>query len=788
MVSALNKKLWRDIMQLKGQVISIALVVCMGVAVLIGSISTYNSLSFAQKYFYTQYHFADIFASVKRAPIRLSDQINSLAGVAQTQTRIVEEVNLDLPDMNEPAIGRFISIEKNSDSELNEVFIRSGHLPDTQHNDQIVISEAFAKAHNFKPGNQLIAVVNGRRQTFHIVGIGISPEFIYTIRGANLMPDNLHFGVMWLNRKAMESAFDMEGAFNDISIRLAPEASADAVIAGLDRLLLPFGGLGAHGRSEQISHQLVSNEFRQLKFLATVIPAIFILIAGFLLNMVTGRLVALQREHIAILKSLGYSNFSVGLYYLKLVALIVFIGSLLGIGFGAWMGNAMTSLYKVYFVFPIFNYQLSPSLPFLGALISFIAASGGAATAVRWVVTLPPSVAMRPPTPPDYHTSILERWGILKKFSSAVKMIIRNIARNPFRNFSATVGVAAGVSIIIMGLFWNDAINHVINTQFMTAEREHVLVSFNDPVKDHVLFDLRKLPGVLAVEAFRVAPVRLRAKHRTYLTGLFGYQADSEQRILLDDKQQRIPIMKDEFLLSKALANILQVKPGETIGVEILEGKRQKFEVTLTRIVDDFIGLSAYTDYSTLNELLDEDRMISVASMIYDQKYEQDLYKKLKDMPKVATVTIKARLIKTFEETFANHLLVFTAFLTSFAMVIAIGIVYNSARISLSERAWELASLRVLGFTKTEVTRLLLGELSAQLIFGIPLGFYLGKLLAEFSISLIPAEVIRLPLIISASTYAYSALTILVAAFISAIIVRRHINKLDLVGVLKTLD
>ncbi|MCB1827196.1 MAG: ABC transporter permease [Coxiellaceae bacterium] len=709
MVSALTRKLLRDIRDMKGQVVSIALVVCMGVAVLIGSLSTYNSLKAAQLYFYNYYQFADVFVSLKSAPNSLITRIANIPGVANVNTRILEEVNLEIPDMTEPAVGLFVSIPENRSTVINRVHIREGRQLEPHQNQEILVSEAFAKEHHLRPGDTLVAVVNERRETFHIVGIAISPEFIYTVRAGQVLPDNIHYGVFWLNHDAMSSAFNMEGAFNSVVIQLAPKTSPMAIVNKLDQLLLPYGGLGAITRDEQVSHVFLSNEFDQLEFLATVIPGIFIGIAAFLLNMVTGRLVALQREHIAIVKSIGYSNWTVGNYYLKLVIVIVVLGTFLGVGFGAWMGNGLMTMYEQFYIFPKFDYLLDPRTALLGCLISFAAAGSGAIASVRYVVKLPPSVAMRPPTPPAYHISLLEKVGLLNHFSASTKMIIRNIIRKPIHNLIATIGISLGVAIVVMGLFWDDAINYVINAQLMIAEREHISIAFTDPVKQETLHAIAKEPGVLAVEGYRAIPVRIRAGHRTYLTGLIGYLPETEQRLLLDSDLNPIAIPPDQLLISKGLSKILHIKAGDTVQVDVLEGKRPTLTVAVGSIVDDFIGVSAYAQFETVNRWLDENNLISGANLIYDEHQQDALYQSLKEIPKIATVTIKKKMITYFEETFANNLLVFTTFLVGFAMVIAVGIVYNSARIALSERAWDLASLRVLGFTRNEVTRILLG-------------------------------------------------------------------------------
>lgn len=788
MVRSLDKKLMRDIYYLRGQVITIALVVAVGIGSLIGAVSTRESLRQAQANFYVSHHYAQLFSHLKRAPTYITDRIARLPGVKQFETRIVKEVTLDMPDMDEPAVGRFISIPDSGHPKLNRLIIIKGRALHRGKLHELLVSEAFAKAHALKPGDSISAILNGRKQKFTIAGIAISPEYVYAIRPADMLPNDRSFGIFWGLDEAFSSAFGMKNSFNDIVLSLNDQTEAKAVMKSLDEMLEPYGSLGATTREEQISHRFVSDEIRQLRFLATVIPGIFLLVATFLLSIVTSRLITLQRSHIATLKAIGYRNRTIGMYYLKLVTLIVLIGSVIGLAFGAWMGSSMTNLYRDYFHFPNFKYILPYELPLVGLAITWLATLSGTVSAVYRVVKLPPSIAMRPATPVFYSQTFLERFNLTNYLSPMLRMVVRYLIRRPLRTLLTAVGIACAVAIMVLGMFWGDAIDFIISTQFNLSERQHAIVTFNEAVEARMLHDIEGLPGVMAVEGFRIIPVRIRASHRAYETAIFAYPRDVSMRLLLNTRLQNIELHPKRLYLSRGLSDRLRIQAGDTITIETLEGKRVKTQMQVSQFVDDFIGLPAYMELNTANRMLKEDNLISSANIIFDSHQQSAFYQALKESPKVATVQIRRSMIRIFEDTFAKHIMVFTGFLLMFASIIAIGIVYNNARITLSERTWELASLRVLGFTRGEVARLLLDGLAIEIFMGIPLGYAFGYLLATVTISMIPNEIFRIPLHISWFTYTFATLVTIFAGIISAIIVRKKINHLDLTAVLRTLE
>ena len=781
----LDRKLLRDLWLIKSQVLTIALVVGNGIGAFITQLSTYDSLQWSRQSYYETARFAQVFADVKRAPKAVEAQIAELPGVADVETTVVFDVTLDIPEVAEPVVGRMIGLADGGQPRMNRLFLRQGRFPEAGQANEVLVSEAFAKARKLKPDDRLAALLNGKREVLKIVGIVLSPEYIFSSRGGAL-PEDRSFGVFWMNRVRLASAFDMEGAFNHAVLRLAPGASEPAVIAALDRLLEPYGALGAHGREEQLSHKILSQEINQQKAMSRVFPTIFLGVAAFLLNVVLSRQVATQRGEIAALKALGYTDLAIAAHYLKMVLVIVVLGIVGGIALGAWLGYYMTAMYTEFFHFPQLIYRIQPWIILTGAGVSLLAAVAGALGTVRGIMRLAPAEAMRPPAPIRYRRMLLERLGMERLLSPQVRMIVRNLERRPFRAALTAFGIACSVAVIVSGTFWRDAIDYMIATQFNAAERETAQVVFVEPVSRSVLYEIGHLPGVLQAEASRTVPVRLRAGHRSYRTAVLGLPEKAELRRLLAADLREIALPPDGVLLTDRLAQRLGVKPGDRLIVESLEGTRARREVAVTGVVDDLIGMSAYMDIGGLNRLMSEGESISAVAVTLDRSQAKAFYARLKEMPKVATVAIKEALLENFRETTARNVLFFTTLVTVLAAGITVGVVYNSARIALAERAWELASLRVLGFTRREVSALLLGELAIELVVAIPLGLWLGYLLSAAIVGLTHTETFSIPVIIEPRTYAYAALATLAAGIASALIVRHRIDHLDLVAVLKT--
>ncbi len=783
---ALDRKLIRDLRSMKGQAFAIAMVVAGGVATYILSASVLDSLKRTQALFYEEYQFADVFAALKRAPESLRERIEQIPGVQFVQTRVDAPANLELENYSEPVSALIVSIPDGRQPELNRLYFRRGRLPEAGREQEVAISEAFAAAHGIEPGTTLAATINGRRRKLEVVGIVLTPEFVYQLQPGSIIPDFKSYGILWMGRKALEAAFNMEGAFNEVALRLERGARAEDVVMRLDPILAPYGGLGAHGRADQVSHKYLSEEFRSLGMMARVFPAIFLGVAAFLLNVVLTRLMTIQRGQIAILKAFGYGNITLAAHYLKLTALIVMLGVAIGIAGGAWMGRGMSRLYMEFYRFPYLQYTLRPAVAATGALISLAAAMLGTLHAVVRAALEPPAVAMQPAPPGRYRVSVAERLGIARRITQPARMIVRNLERRPLKAALSVLGVALSCGILVMGGFWNDSVDYLAYVQFKQAQRDDLTVTFVEPASRRALFSLTSLPGVQYAEPFRSVPARLRFEHRMYRTAVQGLEPEGELRRLLDRNLNRVGLPPDGVVLTDYLAKILGIRPGDLLTVETLEGNRAVRQAPVVGVVNEYVGASAYMDRRALNRMMREGDAVSGAFLTADPAWLPRIFQELKDMPRVAGTAVRRRMLESFYETMTKQMLTFAFFNTLLAATIAVGVVYNTARIALSERSRELASLRVLGYTRGEISFILLGELAVIILTAIPFGLWIGWALASWMAASLQTDLFRIPLKLTPWTCAFAATVVLVSAVLSSLLVRRKLDHLDLVEALKT--
>jgi putative ABC transport system permease protein len=785
-MSALHYKLLRDLWKMRGQVIAIALVVACGIAIFIAMISAYQSLADSQATYYQQYRLAHVFAHLKRAPETLVAQIQAIPGVTQVQSRVVVDATLDVPGHKEPAIGRFVSLPETPTPMLNDLFIRQGRYIEAGRADEVLVSEAFATANHLKLGDRVGAIVNGRWQHLSIVGIGLSPEYVYEIRGGDILPDNQRFGVFWISRKALGTAYDLDGAFNDVALALMPHTHPQTVIFHLDQLLKPYGGFGAYDRADQISNKFITEEISQLKYHALIVPSIFLGIAAFLLHILLSRLIGTQRDQIAILKAFGYSNWDVGWHFLQLVFVIVGLGGALGSGVGLWLGSGLMQLYVLYYHFPALNYQVSLVLILGTIALSASAAIIGAGGAVQKAVALPPAAAMRPEPPAHFRRTLLERWGLQGWLSPVGRIILRNLERQPIRALLAIVGMALAIAILIVGRYSQDAIGYLIDVQFRLMQREDVTLIFNEPRAARVRYEVEHLPGVLYSEPFRTVAVRLRHGHQTRQLGILGLEPTGQLHQLVDRNLHIIAVPSTGVLLTTKLGELLGVQPGESLIVEVLEGDRPTRNVVVAGLVDDLVGLSAYMDRHALNQLMLEGATVSGAYLAVDATQLDNLYALLKQTPAIASVNLRKTTIARFQKTIAETRQIMDIIQVVFACIIAFGVIYNSARIALSERSRELATLRIIGFSQMQIAVVLLGEQAALTIAAMPIGYGLGYGLVVLLALAYNSELYRLPPMVTSASCAFALIVVTIAALISGLLVYRKLDRLDLVAVLKT--
>ena len=771
---------------MKGQVFAITLVVLSGVATFIMFVSTVNSLNYTRNKFYQDYNFADVFVNLKRAPESLKDKIKNIHGVNQLETRVSAQAKLDIKGFSESVTGRITSIPDDGNPLLNRLYIRKGRLPDPTKDNEVVINETFAQAHGFKLGDQFAAVINGKWKQLTITGIALSPEFVLLMKNGAMSPDFKRYGALWMSRKAISKAYDMDGAFNDVVLTLYPDAHLSDVIRDLDNILGQYGGFGAYGRKDQISHRLLSEEFKQLQTSSKIFPTIFACVAAFLLNIVMSRTINTQREQIGTLKAFGYRNLDVAIHYANLVILIISAGVLAGIAAGIWFGKMLGGIYMETYRFPFFLYKLNPEVIIAAVLVSVAAALAGTMHSLWNASKQPPAEAMRPEAPAKYKVALIEKTGLGRWLTQPTRIIARNIERKPVRTFLSVIGIAVACATMISSGFFKDSIDYMVHIQFVLSQKEDMTVTFAEPTSYKAIYELKRMPGINDGEAFRSVPVKLKFGHRSYKTVINGIQPGSHLSLLLDKNLKAIPLPSSGILLTDYLGEFLGVKAGDMLTVEALEGSKAVRQVPVAALAKQYLGVMGYMDLSALNRLMNEGDAISGAYLVTDPNDREKLFGSFVDMPRVSEIVVRQNEISNMYDVMAKGMLFFTFIATIMACSIAFGVVYNSARISLSERSRELSSLRVLGYTRGEIAYILLGELGLITLAAIPPGFVIGYWICAYIAQSLASDLFRVPLIIEASTYAQAAAVVLVSAVISGLIVRRKLDHLDLVEVLKT--
>ena len=786
-LSTLNRKLFRDLWLIRGQAFAIIMVVAAGIAMYASMLGTLGGLEDSRRAYYARERFADLFASAKRAPERVADRLAALPGVAMVETRVRTMAVIDLPGVVEPASGVVLSLPDHGEPSLNRPVLRSGRWPAPGSDHEVLLLEPMAEKNGLKPGDVIRATLNGHREALTIAGIVLSPEFVYVLPPGQMAPDDRLFGVVWMRRAALAGVMDMTGAFNDVALALTVDADADALKPQVDRILDPYGGHRSYGRDEQDSNVYLNAEIDGLRSMGRVLPFAFLGVAVFLLHMVTGRILEQERQQIGLIMAFGYRDAAIAWHYGKMVLVIVLIGMAVGTAAGGWIGHGLTALYGQFFRFPYLYFDMPTSVYGTSFLLAVGAGALGVIGAVRRVVRLAPAEAMAPPPPSNYRHGLFERLRPARWAGNMGGMVLRHLIHRPGRAALTWLGLALAMGLNIGSMFTMDAVQVMLSMQFDRLERSDALVTLTDIRERGVVHDFKVLPGVLYAEPMRSVPATLSFGSRHKRLAVSGVPKGSRMVEVIGLDGRALPLPPDGLILSESLADQLRAGPGDRVTVAFDAYSKHTVDPPVVAIASGYIGQAAYMDLAALNRAAGDGDVISGARLAVDDTHEVPLYRALKDRPAVQGVSLRSTLLASVEETIATSFTIMTVAASLFAAVIAVGIIYNEARVTLSERRRELASLRVLGFRRSEVSVVLLAELAILTLLAVPLGGVVGYWLAWLMANTAyQNELLTIPLVIRPHTYGFAAAVLLVSAAVSALLVRRRIDRLDLVAELKT--
>lgn len=788
LTTMLDRKLVRDLWRIKGQAVAIIFVIAAGISLLVMSRGMMISLDETMVAYYERYRFADMYAPAKRAPDHILNDVRALPGVNDAEGRISGGGLVTLPEVAAPISARVISFDPEAPSPINGVYLADGRMISATRSDEILLLKAFADAHELKPGDSLTITMNGARHTFEIAGIVMSPEFIYALPPGEFTIDAGRYAILWASEEAMEAAYDVEGAFNEIILTTSRGANTQELIDSLDRLLAPYGATGAFARADQVSNRYLVEELKQLDTMSRVMPPIFLAVSIFLLNIVITRLVQTEREQIGLIKAFGYSDRDVGMHYLKFVLVIAIAGAVVGWGGGVWLGRWMAEIYQQYYHFPFLVYSIEFQTLAVALIVSSLAAALGGYFAVRSAIQLTPAVAMRPPAPPKYGSGNGFSRAISRFLDQPSRMILRRLSRQPLRAGLTAFGIGAAMGLSVMMRFNLNATDYMLDVSFNVIDRSDVLVTFAEPLSDKTLLELARIDGVTYIEPVRDSPVMFKNKRKEFLGGISGLSTNPVLNRAVDTDLQPVDVRGDGIVMSEQLADILKISLGDTLTVEVRDGRRPTLEIPVTGMVESLIGTPAYMEIEALNRRLMEPNRVTGAYMKIDPLKRDAVYEELKSVPLIAGVSLRREAYENFKRMIDDGPGAFRTIMTFFSIVIAAGVVYNGARIAFIERERDLASLRVLGFTKVEAGYVLLGELGALTILALPIGSAIGYLLWSYLATALSTELYQIPIIYREDGLGFAAIIIFVATAIAGAFVQRDVSKLDMATALKTRD
>ena len=784
-MQALDIKLLRDFKRLWKQALAIALVLACGVAILLMGLGMYTALSDTRATYYERNRFADVFVTIQRAPQRLAAELAAIEGVWAVETRTAGNTVLDVPGSLVSVTGRILSLPPDTVPRLNVPILKTGRLPNPTATDEVMVNANFAIANGFELGDVFYANLNGRKRKLTITGTAQSPEFIYTIGPGALMPDNATFGIIWMPEPAVAAAFDMTGAFNDVALKLTANAREAEVIDAVDTLLEPYGSLGAYGRALHSSDGFIDAEIKQLRNMASVLPPIFFGISAFLVSMVMGRIITLERSQIGLFKAIGYSDVEICLHYLMLAALIAIVGIAIGWGVGAWMARVLAVEYARYFDFPFLIFRTSPWVYAASGMAALLTTTLGAAQAAIRAARLAPAIAMQPPAPPQFKRSILDRAMSVLRLSQPTVMILRSVIRWPLRSGLTMLGLALAVATIVTPYSFNYVLNKMIDSAFYDANRQDAILIMAQDVPLSVLSAAADLPAVLQTEGQQVHPVILRSGVREKRTALQASPPDTDLTRIIDIDGGHITVPPGGVVLAERLATQLNVGVGDRVEAQLLGGRRETHTLTVTGLVAQYIGLGAYIDLDYINGLLRQSPQISMVNISLDVADINALHADLKDIPALVGIVMMTDARRAFSDTIEQNIGVMNLVYITIALLITIGVTYNGARIQLSERSRELASLRILGFTRAEVSYILIGETMLLSLLAQPLGWWIGAQISIAMTNSFSSDLYSMPAVLPPALFARASFVVLLASLASVLLVRRRLDKQNLVSAMK---
>ncbi len=790
MVNVLDRKLLRDLYRSKSLLVAITLIITVGVMCFVTMQTSYHNLTSAKSRYYQQCRMADFWIEAKKIPLADIDDIRQLPGVAQVDTRVQFYATVDIEASVKPINGLVASLPNSRTTLINDILIQQGDYFSKQRENEVIVSDKFARQHRLFPGSRIHLLLNNRRQELIVAGTAISSEFTYLLGPGALLPDPESFGVFYVKRSYAEDIFDFEGGANLITGRFSPNLKQNSAVLleQMEDRLDDYGIFSTYELSEQASNQFLTNEIDGLKSFASVMPTIFLLVAALILNVMLSRLVRQQRTTIGTLKAIGYSDGTIFIHFLKLGFVVGVVGSVVGSVSGFYLAAAMTVVYEQYFEFPDLCNEFHFETHLIGLIASLTCALSGSFFAARSALRLVPAEAMRPAPPQSGRAILLERitW-FWQHLSSAWRSTLRGLSRHWMRTSVAIFAAAMGSALLVTGFMMIAAQNFLIDFQFHRVSRSDVDLTFGDEISQDSLSELKRLSGVDRVEPLlSVSCTLVNGPYRKKIA-IQGVSPDATLSVPRDPRGEPIGIPESGLVLDQRIAATLQVLPGDELMFTPVSGEKLTQVVRVAKLTDSFLGLSANADIGYVSRLIGESDIMNGAQLAVDSTpaHRVELYRQLKQMSNVRSINDRQQLTQVLTDTLLQNQLVMIGMLVFFSSVIFLGSILNASLVSLAERQSQVAMFRALGYGEWEIGLIFLRESVCTNSIGTLLGLPLGYLLTVLMSQSFSTDLIRLPIVWN-NWIAFATITLaIIFTSFAQTLVQRTINTMDFMDALK---
>lgn len=778
----LDKRLLRTIRQSKGQFISLTVVIIVALIVYVSFSMVADQLYNSIYQYYKETNFAHIFVDVNKVPTNVVDELLLIDGVDQVQGRVVSDVPLRVENPNEKVNIRIVSVPSSED-QINSLFVLNGEKLKSGTRTTSVLQQFFI-GREMKIGDTLNPFIGGREYSLEIVAEVGSPEYIYLMENEQaLLPDEKSFGVLYVPEDFAQSAFGFGGSYNNIVVTIdhAHENRMDIIADNIEDKLDRYGVRSIVTRDNHLSHSVMMQEVESLELMSQAMTIIFLLVASIVISIMISRIVKKDRIGIGVLKGLGYGNREILMHYVKYSIAIGLTGSVIGILMSIPVSRMLVSLYIQYMNIPLFKSEINNKYLIMGTLLTTLFCALAGLIGARSVLKITPADAMRPETPKTGKRMWIESFqGIWKKVTFSWKMVLRNISRTKKRASFLVVGIALTFAITMLPVFMSTIWDTLFERQYTDLQKMDYSIDFVTPMDKSSLLELEQLTEIDYMEPKVEIPFELEVGWRKEIINVVGVQRDTKMYGFHTESGREVELPQKGLILTNILARQLNVGPGDLISINsIIPGVSDK-TIEVKSVVEQYFGKNAYMDIDQMYDILEERDIVTGVLVNSDH----DIVRDLRDVKNIRAIN-SVQDIRDMIVEYVDLIIASMATMMLFGGILGFAIVYNITIVSINERIMEFSSLRVLGFDKKDIFKLITRENLLMTILGIILGVPIGYLMITGLVDAVSTDMYSIPSVIEPYIYIYSALATIIFVVIAQMATYKKIKNLNFIDALK---